>query len=182
MSLFEEVLLMKLGHYLDILSEKQISVCSAPEIFVINLFIADCFICFKIFILFLFTWEREREREGQRERSHWCFTPKMPTGWKRPKSGSQSGSPTWVTGTQLLEPSIMSPMVCVSRRLEFGVEQDLNPGTLIWNVGITSRILLCQLLAPVGSFKWNRSLLCFGEGWQDSDSEIVMEIERNGLV
>lgn len=52
------------------------------------------------------------------------------SGWHWAKARSQEpgappSSPSWMTGTQLLQPSLLSPRVCTGRKLESRVELEL---------------------------------------------------------
>lgn len=69
-----------------------------------------------------------------RSPSHW-FTTQMKPAWAtlKPAARTPSSSPMWVSGTQLLEPLLLSPGGggCTGKKLELEVESwNPNPGPL----------------------------------------------------
>lgn len=101
--------------------------CYFPLIF----FLFGVFSSFLNFLFFyLFTW-KSRDRHRQKVRSHLMthFTPQAPkTGLRQSQSqepGLQFESPTWVSGSQLLEPSTLTTRVCVSGKIELKTELQL---------------------------------------------------------
>lgn len=85
----------------------------------------------------------ERQRNWQRSPSHW-FIPQVPalarvgSAWSQ-KPKIQFSSCTWVAGIQPLEPSPATSRVCIRRKPGCRVEPELDPDTLMWNVGILTK-------------------------------------------
>lgn len=78
-----------------------------------------------LFIFFVYLGSRERERErGIEKLSHPLFhSTLMPvTVWGHWCQAGTQFTPTWVSGTQLLESFLLPPRVCISRKLDSGVK------------------------------------------------------------
>lgn len=85
-----------------------------------------------------YVFERQRDTES----SHQPCSPDACSGSAglsgSQQPGTQCRSPEWVAGTWSLQSSLLPPRVCTCRKL--GPEQVSNPGTLIQNVNVLTRV------------------------------------------
>lgn len=115
---------------------------------------------FSFLLSFHFTWKTEGQSKTHRDLPSAGSLQNAYNSqrWARSRPGNQnqSGSSTWVAGSQVSEPSPVPPRMHDSRKLELEARLGLIPGTWIWDVGIRNVLLTMepweQMLSPCSLF------------------------------
>lgn len=116
-----------------------------------------------VFQFYLFVYLRgERKRGGEGVLLSAGSPPQIPTEAEAEPGqlwelGTQSGSPTWVVGTQWLGPSLQTSRVCITRELESGTRAMSQTHVLLTRI-LTTILNACPYILILNN--WNNTKVC----------------------